>query len=68
MRRVLALGIVIVCAFAAGREVAACEQPFPVLSYLQKHKPVRKGIVTAVDRTADALAVLLGTKRVDGHR
>jgi hypothetical protein len=67
MRRVLALSIVIVCAFAAGREVAATEC-FPVVKYLQKHKPVRKGLVTAVDRTVDAVAVLLGTKRVDGQR
>lgn len=66
MRRVLALGIVIVCSFAAG-EVAAseCCNPFPVARYFAKHKPVRKGIATAVDRTADALAVLLGTKRAN---
>jgi hypothetical protein len=64
MRRVLALSVVIVCAFAAGREAAATEC-FPVARYLQKHKPVRKGLAVAVDRTADALAVLLGTKRAN---
>jgi len=63
MRRVLALSVVIACAFAAG-EVAAseCCNPFPVAQYLQKHKPVRKAITVAAERTAKAVGVLLGTR------
>jgi hypothetical protein len=63
MRRVLALGVVIVCAFAAG-EVAAneCCQPFPVIRYLKEHKPVRKAVTVAAERTAKAVGVLLGTR------